>query len=158
VVASCGLPILIPEKEQDSIKNKFIVSLIDGSFAEKYELSIVEVEVPEFYKEYLLSEAYVTYWMNGKPVFHADLAMREGYSYGSEVKDKKSMRTGSKVFNVSINNESYTEMKITLVFGEMCYSRYQLNLNDLENYKITKDKTVDGQAYQNLMFLKGRSL
>lgn len=156
--ASCGVPQLIDESEQIELRSRVIVKIEDYQFQGQRGLNIVSIEIPEVYRDKLLEKAYVTYWKSDEIISHSSLVLTKGYSY-TELRPKniRTELTGSKKLSVSTNTLLGVTPKITLVFGANCYNRFQLNIDNLEDFKLIRE--VESERHnkkQNTIFMQGR--
>jgi hypothetical protein len=151
--ASCGVPKLIPDDEQVGLRQKVILKVNDKDFLNNSGMDLITIEIPEKFKDKLLDKAFVTYWDGDKVVLHTSLELREGYSY-IDLADKNG--SGSKVMEFSINGNLSYIPKLTLLFGDMCYSRLQLNIDNLSDFAKQTNEEEWFENSQNYIFKQGR--
>lgn len=155
--ASCGIPKLIPEDEQFDLRQKVIFTVIDKDFLDKKGTDIVTIEIPDKYKDKFLHKAFITYWEDDKVMTHSNLRLSKGYSFPELSDEKERDKSGSKIIEFSLNQNSTWLPKITLVYGDKCYSRYQLNVDHLFDFnKLIDDKYEWSREKQNRIFTQGR--
>jgi hypothetical protein len=151
--ASCGVPKLIPDDEQVSLREKIIFTVRDKDFLNNSGLDEVDIELPGRYKDKLLDKAFLTYWDGDKVVLHSSLGLDDGYSYTERTNNTV---VKSKVLTFSINRNLSYIPKLTLIFGNMCYNRFQLNIDDFGDF-IKLDNDYEWRTErQNYIFVQGR--
>jgi len=148
----------MPVDDQLGLRQQIIFTILDKDFLGQKGIDIATIEIPEKYKDKILDKAFITYWQGEKVMMHSSLQLSKGRSF-SELRDKKDPfnKSGSKVIEFSLNNNSDWVPKITMLYGNMCYSRHQLNIDNLSDFKrIANDEFEWHSENQNNIFIQGR--